>query len=159
METCCPSMEEKSPMSHLEISALIPKITPFFKWSKPMPEKAFCWYQCVFFAVKRPLKHNHQAASSHCLLWFKSYCSSRERSKCRWDTLKSLMAVREALDSMGNAFCLYPVLQQVVLSQINISTTELGWLFLATACLLCWSFWNGGDWSDSPVSLAEWKLT
>ena len=60
----------------------------FFQMFKTNARKGFFADISVFFAVKWPLKHNHQAASSHCL-WFKSYCSSRERSKCRQDTLKS----------------------------------------------------------------------
>ena len=58
----------------------------FFQMFKTNARKGFFADISVFFAVKWPLKHNHQAASSHCL-WFKSYCSSRERSQCRWDTL------------------------------------------------------------------------
>ena len=61
-----------------------------FQMIKTNARKVFFADISVFFAVKWPPKHNnHQAASSHCL-WFKSYCSSRERSQCPRDTLNSL---------------------------------------------------------------------
>ena len=59
----------------------------FFQMIKTNARKVFFADISVFFAVKWPPKHNHQAAFSLCCLWFKSYCSSRERSKCQQDTL------------------------------------------------------------------------
>ena len=87
MGTCCPSMEEIL-LANLEIYiSFDSKYNHFFQMFKTNARKGFFADISVFFAVKWPLKHNHQAASSHCL-WFKSYCSSRENSKCCLDTLQ-----------------------------------------------------------------------